>query len=271
MAGIGLRLDELPGIGPAALCMGVFDGVHRGHRALIDATRRVATERGVRSVALVFDPHPDDVIHPGTTMPRLATPGRNVRMLQEAGIDHALLIRFDAELRALTPEQFLAGMGSAIALRALVMTPESAFGRGRAGTPEAMREYGRATGFDLVLAQEIVRDGDELVSSGRIRSAVKEGRIDDAARLLGHPPTLEGRLVRTPAASDGARPLAIDYPAVLPPPGSYPVEVAGDGVIWLGSLTISTDGELHLAPGAAAGDAPDEALISITGRSEEVG
>ena len=272
MAGIGLRLDEVPGIGPAALCMGVFDGVHRGHRALIDATRRAALERGVRTVALVFDPHPDEVIHPGTTMPRLATPGRNLRMLQEAGVDHALPIRFDAELRALTPEQFLAAMAPAIALDALVMTPESAFGRGRAGTPDAMREYGRATGFDLVLAQEIVRDGDEPVSSGRIRSAVQEGRIEDAARLLGHPPTLEVRLVMTRAAGDGRlRPLAIDYPAVLPPPGSYPVEVVGDGMIWLDSLTVSADGELHLAPGAAAGEVPGEALISITGRGEEFG
>jgi riboflavin kinase/FMN adenylyltransferase len=252
---VGRALDEVPEVGPAALCMGVFDGVHRGHLALVAATRAAAAERGVRSVALLFDPHPDEVIHPGTAMPRLATPGLNLRMLEEAGVDCALPIRFDSALRSLRPQDFLAAMAPAIDLRALVMTPESAFGRGRAGTPDAMRAHGRATGFDLVLASETILDGGEPISSGRIRVAIREGRIGEATRMLGHPPTIEARLV--PAiATDGAARLraAVDYTAAMPPQGTYAAAIRSDAGAVSATLEMASDGGAELV--VERGEAP---------------
>ena len=88
-------IDELPDIGEAAICMGVFDGVHRGHLALVGATVSAARERGVRAVALVFDPHPDEVIRPGHRVPRLAPLHENLRRLSDAGIDAPVPVRFD--------------------------------------------------------------------------------------------------------------------------------------------------------------------------------
>src|SRR4029077_15173731 len=93
-------VDELPAIGDAAICMGAFDGVHRGHLALVAATVEAARERGLRPVALVFDPHPDEVVRPGTQVPRLAPLSENLRRLRMAGIEPVPL-RFAVALRTL--------------------------------------------------------------------------------------------------------------------------------------------------------------------------
>jgi riboflavin kinase/FMN adenylyltransferase len=212
-------IDRLPAVGEAAVCMGVFDGVHRGHLALVGETVRAAEERGLRSVALVFEPHPDEVVRPGTVVPRLAPLAENLRRLAAAGIDAPLPVRFGAELRARTAEDFLAAMAPAVRVRALVMTPESAFGRNRAGTPETMAAHGRDAGFDLVLVQHIVEDDGAPISSGRVRDAVRAGDIDAATRLLGHPPIIEA--VTRPNENGWA--LSFAYPAALPSPGRYRV------------------------------------------------
>lgn len=210
-------IDRLPAIGPAALCMGVFDGVHRGHLALAQATIDAAAGRGASSVALVFDPHPDEIVRPGTVVPRLAPLGENLRRLKAAGIDRPLPVRFDPDLRSLTPEQFLAALASSITLRALVMTPSSAFGRNRAGTPDAMRARGRVAGFELVIAAPVMDDGSPI-SSARVRDALAEGDLAGATRLLGHPPFLSATVIEP---DDRTGRLRFAYPAALPAVGRY--------------------------------------------------
>ncbi len=245
-------IGALPRVGPAAVCMGAFDGVHRGHVALARVTARAAGEHGAQSVALVFDPHPDEVVRPGTVVPRLAPLAENLRRLAEAGIQHPLVVRFDASLRALEPEAFLAAMAPALSLRALIMTPESAFGRNRAGTPAAMRELGPRAGFDLVLADDILQDGGAPISSARIRALLQEGDLGEVVRLLGHPLQLEG----TAVAADGAHALLrFDYPAALPAPGRYPaiVRPGGSGVPVRAELQVAADGHALLAGGPQAG------------------
>ena len=133
-------LDEIPFVGPAAVCMGVFDGVHRGHQALLNATRQAAEAAGASSVALTFEPHPAEIIKPDTRVARLAPPATVLRRIQALGISRALPIRFDDELRQLSAEDFLTALAHGIELRALVMTPDSAFGRERGGTVERVRE-----------------------------------------------------------------------------------------------------------------------------------
>jgi len=214
---VRLGADPLPSVGPASLTMGVFDGVHAGHRALLRATVSAARERGLRSVALVFDPHPDEVLKPGTRVPRLAPLATNLgRIEDEIGIDHAIPIRFDAELRALTAEEFLAALAPAIELRVIVMSPESAFGRGRGGTVDRLRELGRESGFGIVTVEPVTQGG-VVISSRRVRDALAAGDVGQA-RGMGTAPALVGR-----AGATGT--LTFGYLPALPASGTYRVSL----------------------------------------------
>ena len=246
MSGLrAMAIHELPGVGEAAVCMGVFDGVHRGHLALVEATVQAARQRGLKAVALVFDPHPDEVVRPGTRVARLAPLHENLRRLTEASIDVAVPLRFDNDLRALTPEEFLLAMAPQIRVRALVMSPESAFGRDRAGTPEAMQAFGRSAGFDVVRVDRLVTDGQAPISSGRIRDALTDGAVDEAVRLLGHPAYLEGAL----SSSGASRSLRFAYHPALPAPGAYRARIRDRQApvgIHDGLLRIDPEGNVEL-------------------------
>ena len=221
---LALGLDELPSIGPAVVCLGVFDGVHAGHVALLSATRDAAARLGIASAALVFDPPPDEVLRPGTVVPRLAP---LTTVLQRIDGDHGLTaavpLRFDAQLRTHTAEAFVRELAPAIDLRGLVMSPESAFGRGREGTVERMREIGRQHGFEVITVDRVIVHG-EPVTSTRIRRAIAVGEIA-AAAAMGYPPRLEGTVV--PGDRRGRQlgfptaNLAFDYLPAMPPLGIY--------------------------------------------------
>lgn len=223
-------VDELPAVGPAAVTMGVFDGVHLGHRALLAATADAAeqgAERGgerLASVALVFTPHPEEVLRPGRGVPRLAAPASTLEWIREAGIDHPLPVRFDDALRQLTPEQFLDALAPAVETRVLVMTPGSAFGRDRSGTPDRMRELGVERGFELRMVEPVATGGG-AVSSSRIREALAAGDLHTAGELLGRAPVAEGVVVhgdgRGRALGFPTANLAIPYEPALPPNGIY--------------------------------------------------
>ena len=213
---------DLPPIGPAALTMGVFDGVHRGHAKLLEATRAAAGSGS--SVALLFDPHPDELLRPGVQVPRLAPLSVNLEQVEALGVDHALPLRFDEALRSLTPDAFLDALAPAIELRALAMTPESAFGKGRTGTLERMRALGTQRGFSVIAVDPLMLDGAP-VSSSRIRAALAEGAVEVASRLLGRPAYLEGTVVlgdqRGRELGFPTANLAFDYTAALPALGIY--------------------------------------------------
>jgi riboflavin kinase / FMN adenylyltransferase len=226
-------LHGVPPVGPAALCMGVFDGVHRGHQALLAATRRAAEERGIASVALLFEPPPLEVIRPGQRVPRLAPVAENLRRLREAGIDVATALAFTARLRDMAPEAFLAVLAPAIDLRALVMTPESAFGRARAGTPDAMRIHGAAAGFDVIVLEPLAGDARGPTSSTRVRELLAAGEIAAATAHLGRPPYLAGTVVHGDARGRElgypTANLAFDYLPALPALGIYAGRATAQG------------------------------------------
>ena len=217
-------LDGLPAIGPAVVTLGVFDGVHLGHRHVLDATVLAARERDAASVALVFSPHPDEVIQPRSVVERLLPPEVTLERLVGTNMDHAFEIRFDDAVRSLEPEEFLAALAPAMELRGITMTPDSAFGRGRAGTLERVAEIGAENGWDCISVEPLMVD-DEIVSSSRIRHALADGRIEEAAALIGSAPFLRGTVVHGdergrqlgfPTAN-----LAFDYAAALPSLGIY--------------------------------------------------
>jgi riboflavin kinase/FMN adenylyltransferase len=219
-----MGIEAIPPIGPAVVTLGVFDGVHLGHCQLVNETVRAARRLDAAAVALIFSPHPDEVLRPGTIVARLLPPEMTIERLRAAGIDHPVEVRFDDELRGMAPEQFLAGLAPGIELRGVVMTPQSAFGRGRSGTLERVREIGREHGFEAISVEPLLIGGT-AVSSSRVRDALAAGDVEAAAALLGAPPTLRGSVVHGdrrghelgfPTAN-----LAFDYRAALPALGIY--------------------------------------------------
>ncbi len=220
---VPLGVDQLPKVGPAVVCLGVFDGVHAGHAAMLGAARDEAATRGVAAVALVFDPPPDEVLRRGFVVPRLAPLST---VLQRIEVDHGLVaipLRFDAELRAHSARAFVQELRPALELEALVMSPESAFGRGREGTVAVMREIGAEQGFDVIVVERVIVDGAPI-SSTRIRETIAAGEVA-AAGAMGYPPRLEGtvvpgdrrgRLLGFPTAN-----LAFDYEPAMPALGIY--------------------------------------------------
>jgi riboflavin kinase/FMN adenylyltransferase len=227
--------DALPKIGPAVVTLGVFDGVHVGHRHLVAATVRTAGIHNCPSVALVFTPHPDEVIRPGTVVPRLLPPELTLDRLRAAGIDHAVEVRFDDRVRGLGPETFLAELRPALQLHAVVMSRDSAFGKGRSGTLARIGDIGREQGFSAVGVEPLLVEGLPM-SSSRVREALRAGDVDAATRFLNAPPLLRGTVVHGdrrgrelgfPTAN-----LAFDYTPALPALGIYlgRVSVPGRGV-----------------------------------------
>jgi riboflavin kinase/FMN adenylyltransferase len=164
-------------------------------------------------------------------VPRLLPVEVVERRISEAGIDYVHLIRFDRRLQGVSAEDFLAALAPAIELRRLVMSPESAFGRGRGGTVARMREHGRRAGFEVVTVDPVI-DGGQAISSNRLREALASGDLR-TVRRLGSPAYLEGTVVEGdhrgrqlgyPTAN-----LRFDYAPAMPPNGIYTGRVAVPG------------------------------------------
>ena len=223
-----MRFD-VPAIGPSVVTLGVFDGVHVGHRRLIDATVRAARERSASAVAVVFEPHPEEVIRPGTTVPRLLPQDLTRARLAEAGADHVVVLPFDDDVRALPPEAFLEALAPGIELRGVAMTPDSAFGHRRAGTLERVREIGAGAGFDAIRVDPLLHEG-EPVSASRIRARLAAGEVGTATSLLAARPLLRGTVVEGDHRGRGlgfpTANLAFDYTPALPALGIYLGHVA---------------------------------------------
>jgi riboflavin kinase/FMN adenylyltransferase len=222
---VGLTLGRIAArepMRPVAVVLGVFDGVHRGHGALLSAVREAGAARGARPVALVFDPPPIEVIRPGHAVERLSPLSENLGRIRDAGVE-AIPIRFDTAVREMAPEAFLDALAPGLQTVAIVMTPDTAFGRDRAGTPQRLMAVGPARGFEVVVIEPEMDDGP--ISSSRIRRVLAEGDIPRATRLLGRRPSLSGEVVRGdgrgqelgyPTAN-----LAFGYRPALPSLGIY--------------------------------------------------
>lgn len=224
-------IDELPRTGPAVVTLGVFDGVHLGHQHVLRSTVAAARERGARAMALVFSPHPDEVLRPGTRVERLLPPEETLARLIAAGADHALEIRFDETLRAMAPEDFLAALGASMELRAVVMSADSAFGRGRAGTPERVEEIGAERGFDAITVEPLTVGG-QAVSSSRIRDALRAGELDVVRELLAGPPMLRGVVI-----TGDRRGRTLGFPTANLAFGAYTPTLPALG-IYLGAVRV---------------------------------
>ncbi len=206
--------------------LGNYDGVHLGHRALLSAARARADRDGLIVTAVTFDPHPSVVLAPDRAPPLLTTIERRSDLLRGLGADEVTVLRFDRELASTSPEGFVDSvLVSRLATRSVVVGPDFRFGRGRAGDTAMLRELGGARGFDVVAVEPFTLDG-EVVSSTRVRAALREGDVHLAARMLGRVHNVEGRIVRGDGRgrSIGVPTANLDCePVLLPKDGVYAV------------------------------------------------
>jgi riboflavin kinase/FMN adenylyltransferase len=230
----------------SAVAIGVFDGLHLGHRAILDAALARARGAGARCVVMSFDPHPDVVLARGDfrSPPPLTPLGEKHRRLAVLGVDMFDVLPFTRELAALEPEAFVdRHLVAPHAPFALVVGEGFALGRGRAGTVERLRTIGATRGFEVEAVPLVMMDGAP-VSSTRIRADLAAGRVAEAARLLGRRYALEGLVV-----TGDRRGRELGYPTanlrlhedrVVPADGIYAVlaRLTGDGTPLPAAMSI---------------------------------
>ena len=179
----------------SVVCIGAFDGLHIGHRALVGHAVARARASGVPAVALSFEPLPREFFAADAPPPRLQLPRMKLGALSMLGVDHVGLLRFNASLASLSPEDFVQRLLVArLGAREVWVGPDFRFGRARAGNLDLLRKMGGELGFSAHTIAPVEVDGAP-VSSTRIRAALQSGDFATATRLLGKPYSIAGRVV----------------------------------------------------------------------------
>lgn len=229
----------------AVVTVGSFDGVHRGHRAVLEEICRRADATGARAILLTFEPHPLRIVRPEFAPPILTTPREKGEILAQLGLDFAVFLRFSAALAQYSPRRFVEEvLVGRLGVTELVIGHDHAFGKDRAGDAAMLREIGAEMGFRVDVISPVT-DGEKPISSTRIREAVAAGRMEEARTGLGRPYSFLGTVVRGEGRGRGlgfpTANLEIGFPEkLLPPPGIYAVwGMTGAGV---------EPGALHLGP-----------------------
>jgi len=176
------------------LTIGAFDGLHRGHQALIGAV--VARARATDRLAglITFIPHPMMVLAPERAPRYITTPGEKLGLLESLGIDLVVLLPFNRQMASMPARSFMRRVSGQLRLGELWIGTNFALGRNREGNAAYLQELGREFGYELTVFQPLHSDG-QVISSSRIRSLLLEGRVGEAASLLGRPPTIAGEVV----------------------------------------------------------------------------
>lgn len=216
--------------------VGSFDGVHLGHRAVLQEIARRARATDRTAVLVTFDPHPLVVVNPAAAPPLLTTGAERREILATTELNWVVFLHFTPGLAEMAPERFVQDiLRDRYGMRELVIGPDHGFGKGRRGDVELLRALGREMGFTVDVVDPVSRDGaGGAVSSTRIRRAIMGGDLAGAARMLGRPYQVSGRVGR-----GAGRGRTIGVPTInladlsprklLPPDGVYAVRVEWKG------------------------------------------
>ncbi|MFK4853577.1 bifunctional riboflavin kinase/FAD synthetase [Microbacterium sp. ZW T6_19] len=183
--------------GPSAVAIGKFDGVHAGHRAVIERLKIQAAASGSRAVAVTFDRNPLAVLRPDRCPENVVTVERKLELLGELELDATLILTFDAELAARSAEDFVDDiLVAALKVSTVLVGEDFRFGRGGAGTPALLAEMGPSRGFSVEIVDDVYLPGsDRRVSSTWIRELLMSGDVSAAADVLGRHPDVRGEVV----------------------------------------------------------------------------
>jgi riboflavin kinase/FMN adenylyltransferase len=181
----------------ASVAMGSFDGVHRGHQKVIALAAKAAGAAKVPLGVITFDPHPRVYFRPNEPAFRLMKPDQQARALEALGVDVLYVLPLDAELANMTDREFATRvLHEGLGARNVAVGFDNSFGKDRTGTPETMRAYGEELGFGVSVADPVADSEGEKFSSTAVRHALRQGRPDEAAAILGRPFAIEGVVVR---------------------------------------------------------------------------
>ena len=240
---------------PIALTIGVFDGLHRGHQAIVGATVGAARDLAGAAIVATFDPHPDTIVRGMPPRPWITPPGERAELLHALGVDRVEIVRFSRDIQSLSPEGFLDRvLGVAAPLRALVMGPDFRMGRDRIGDRSYLTRLGQERGF-TVLEVPFLEGPQGKLSSTLLRREVEAGRLEAAQAILGRPYSLEGRV-----GSGAGRGTELGFPTanleihpekLLPASGIYISksvvgETAWPGITYVGSAATFGPGPVRV-------------------------
>ena len=187
--------DVPTGLRGAVVAIGNFDGVHRGHRALIAEAKVQADARKVPLAVLSFEPHPQEFFKPGPDCFRLTPLRAKARALSDLGVDALYALNFDAEMALISPQDFVTTvLVEGLGISGVVVGHDFEFGKGRAGNLAVLSYMGEMEGFSVTAFDTVTASGDEKISSTLIRKLLREARPEEAARLLGHWWAVEARV-----------------------------------------------------------------------------
>jgi riboflavin kinase/FMN adenylyltransferase len=177
----------------AAVALGNFDGVHRGHQRVIAQAGEAARRLGAPLGVVTFDPHPRRIFQPGAPPFNLMTADQQARALGDLGVERLYLLPFTPQLAAMSDQQFATQvLQEGLGVRHVAAGFDISFGKDRTGDPDDLRRYGRALGFSVSIAEPVGDGPQEKFSSTQVRDALREGRPQDAAVILGRPFAIEG-------------------------------------------------------------------------------
>jgi FAD synthase len=223
---------------PAIVTIGNFDGVHLGHQKLIHQVADRARALGLCSLAVTFEPHPEQVLFPEKKLNHLSTPEEKVEILHANGMDDVWVCPFTTELARMEPEDFMRMVSERQPMSELWVGADFALGRGRRGTISVLAEIGSAMGWGLHMVPPLTLE-DQIVSSTAIRTLLSAGAVRGAADLLGRPYSVPGNLV-------GDR-LIVDPLRALPRSMTYDAQLHQDGVSYDTQVTVqSILGPVHI-------------------------
>ncbi|MCL5265237.1 MAG: bifunctional riboflavin kinase/FAD synthetase [Chloroflexi bacterium] len=237
------RIEDLSVTCDAVLTIGVLDGVHVGHQHLLKTLVRRAKEIDGCSSVITFDPHPLAVVAPDTELCYLTTLEDRLRLIEEQGVDIVAVLHFTPEVSRMSPEEFIGFLLSHIKMVELWVGPDFALGCRRAGTVPALAEIGKNKGFSVHTIPP-VKVGGKMVSSTEIRGLMAQGKVKEAAKLLGRKPFLvakvvngfgRGREIGVPTAN-----LEVNPKLIIPADGVYAVYVYFDNERRQGALSIGS-------------------------------
>lgn len=176
------------------LTIGNFDGVHRGHRALLARLTGLAKQAGLPAAVMTFEPNPREFFAPQSAPARLASLREKLQLLAECGVDQAYVCAFNKRFAALTADAFVERIVSGLGVRHLMIGDDFRFGKGRSGDFTLLQQAGKEHGFGVEAMETLVHEG-ERVSSSAVREALDAGDLEHAERLLGRPYCISGRVI----------------------------------------------------------------------------